>query len=104
MLSFQILLHYYLTNTHSNGTDFAFFSAYFQLGFPIYSAQYVRFRMGHPKNSTDTIGGSVTDERCPEPADDKSIWTYTSEMFPMVQVSSSCKALLQNFGNLFSSS
>lgn len=55
-------------------------SAYFQYGFPIYSAKALRFRLGHPKlldenNMTDDLG------------DEKFIWTYTSPEYPMIQVS-----------------
>ncbi|XP_052192910.1 F-box protein At4g00755 isoform X2 [Diospyros lotus] len=60
------------------------FKAYFQPGFPIYSAKYVRFRMGHPKSPT-VIKNDLTDLPMQLPADDKFIWTYTSQEFPMVQ-------------------
>lgn len=54
------------------------FQAYFQYGFPIYSAKALRFRLGHPKlldenNMTDDLG------------DEKFIWTYTSPEYPMIQ-------------------
>nr|GMC98490.1 F-box protein At4g00755-like [Ipomoea batatas]GMD02227.1 F-box protein At4g00755-like [Ipomoea batatas] len=62
------------------------FQAYFQFGFPIYSAKAVRFRLGHPKqpmelerNRTDEFGGVK------EPFSDKFVWTYTSPEFPMAQ-------------------
>ncbi|GAV85590.1 F-box-like domain-containing protein [Cephalotus follicularis] len=48
------------------------FQAYFQPGLPIYSAKSVRFQLGHKKSPVD-------------PADDKFVWTYTSQEFPMAQ-------------------
>lgn len=56
------------------------FEAFFQPGKPIYSAKSVRFRLGHPKNSLDIL--QVPQQ---QPADDKFIWTYTSEVYPMAQ-------------------
>ncbi|OIT04517.1 PREDICTED: F-box protein At4g00755-like isoform X1 [Nicotiana attenuata] len=58
------------------------FEAYFQTGKPIYSAKSVRFRLGHPKISDENDILQVPQE---QPADDKFIWTYTSEVYPMVQ-------------------
>nr|XP_043628313.1 F-box protein At4g00755-like [Erigeron canadensis] len=58
------------------------FQAMFQLGFPIYSARFVRFRMGHPKSFKD-IDRDFLDSQ--ESADDKFVWTYTSQTFPMLQ-------------------
>ncbi|XP_031094816.1 F-box protein At4g00755-like [Ipomoea triloba] len=62
------------------------FQAYFQFGFPIYSAKAVRFRLGHPKqpmelerNRTDEFGDVK------EPFSGKFVWTYTSPEFPMAQ-------------------
>ncbi|KAL5727692.1 hypothetical protein ACHQM5_000858 [Ranunculus cassubicifolius] len=52
------------------------FQAYFQYGFPIYSAKAVRFRMGHLKN-TEFIEVFHTDESYD--------WTYVSPEFPMTQ-------------------
>uniref|UniRef100_A0A5B6Z0W3 F-box domain-containing protein n=1 Tax=Davidia involucrata TaxID=16924 RepID=A0A5B6Z0W3_DAVIN len=62
------------------------FQAYFQFGFPIYSAKAVRFRMGHPKFPME-IENDVGDESAAgqECADDKFIWTYASPEFPMAQ-------------------
>ncbi|XP_062192543.1 F-box protein At4g00755-like [Phragmites australis] len=61
------------------------FKAFFQHDHPIYSAQYVRFRMGCPKSPlqpedlvSDENEGQLT-------ADDNYIWTYTSPEFPMLQ-------------------
>ncbi|WVZ61384.1 hypothetical protein U9M48_011268 [Paspalum notatum var. saurae] len=61
------------------------FKAFFQYGDPIYSAQYVRFRMGYPKLPlcpeqlvSDENEGQLTD-------DDNYIWTYASPEFPMLQ-------------------
>ncbi|KAJ6872736.1 hypothetical protein NC651_031765 [Populus alba x Populus x berolinensis] len=64
------------------------FQAYFQWGSPIYSAESVRFHLGHPKCPMDDTLGEPLDS-C---ADDKFIWTYSSPEFPMAQESS-----LQNF-------
>lgn len=64
------------------------FQAYFQSGSPIYSAKAVRFRMGHPNLSVDS--GSELEFFCPfrqDSTDDKFIWTYTSQAFPMAQES-----------------
>ncbi|KAH7577853.1 hypothetical protein ACOSP7_001083 [Xanthoceras sorbifolium] len=64
------------------------FQAFFQWGLPIYSAKAVRFRMGHLKPPVDgPMGESVQDG-----ADNRFIWTYTSEEFPMAQ-----ENRLQNF-------
>ncbi|XP_028769086.1 F-box protein At4g00755 isoform X1 [Neltuma alba] len=49
------------------------FQAFFQPGFPIYSAKSVRIKMGHPNRSLDTS------------ADEKYVWTYISPEFPMAQ-------------------
>lgn len=57
-------------------------SAYFQQGSPIYSAESVRFHLGHPKCPMDDTLGEPLDN-C---ADDKFIWTYSSPEFPMAQV------------------
>ncbi|KAF5464181.1 hypothetical protein F2P56_014275 [Juglans regia] len=62
------------------------FKAYFQRGEPIYSAKAVRFRMGHPKGPTD-VGNDLLGDLSPGSADDKFIWTYTSQEFPMAQES-----------------
>lgn len=60
------------------------FEAFFQLGNPIYSAKSVRFRVGHPKSPTE-IENDLSDLPLQQPADDKFIWTYTSEEFAMTQ-------------------
>lgn len=62
--------------------------AFFQPGLPIYSARAVRFRMGHPKSPN--FEGDPSDESC---HDDKFVWTYTSQEFPMAQVNSSTLAI-----------
>ncbi|KAK7374193.1 hypothetical protein VNO80_07620 [Phaseolus coccineus] len=49
------------------------FQAHFQPGSPIYSANSVRFKMGHPKGSLDALD------------DELFVWTYTSPEFPMSQ-------------------
>ncbi|XP_076945349.1 F-box protein At4g00755-like [Bidens hawaiensis] len=58
------------------------FQALFQFDFPIYSSRFVRFRMGHPKSCNDLNYDFVDAQEC---ADDKFIWTYTSQMFPVIQ-------------------
>ncbi|KAL7238796.1 hypothetical protein ACSBR2_004820 [Camellia fascicularis] len=60
------------------------FLAYFQPGFPIYSAKSVRFRMGHPRSPED-VESDPRNLPLQHPADDKFIWTYTSQEFPMTQ-------------------
>lgn len=55
------------------------FQAYFQYGFPIYSAKAVRFRMGHLKPQLQL---DLMDEG---PTDDCFNWTYVSPIFPMTQ-------------------
>ncbi|RID70917.1 LOW QUALITY PROTEIN: hypothetical protein BRARA_C02892 [Brassica rapa] len=55
------------------------FQAYFQPGSPIYSSDYVRFRLGHLDNNN-------SQEK------DNYVWTYTSQEFPMAQ-----ENRLQNF-------
>ncbi|XP_022770351.1 F-box protein At4g00755-like isoform X2 [Durio zibethinus] len=64
------------------------FLAYFQYGYPIYSAKSVRFRMGHVKSSMDNL----VDESCQDSGNHKFVWTYTSQEFPMAQ-----ENRLQNF-------
>lgn len=66
------------------------FQAYFQHGQPIYSAKSVRFRMGHPKCLTK-INSDLMQLPIQQCADEKFIWTYTSQEFPMSQ-----ENLLQN--------
>ncbi|KAJ9556432.1 hypothetical protein OSB04_011046 [Centaurea solstitialis] len=60
------------------------FQALFQVGFPIYSSRFVRFRMGHPKSSSDIDRDFLESQ---EDANDKFVWTYTSQTFPMAQES-----------------
>ncbi|XP_028122234.1 F-box protein At4g00755-like isoform X1 [Camellia sinensis] len=62
------------------------FQVYFELGFPIYSAKAVRFRMGCPRSLTE-IGSDSSDESdaVHESADNLFEWTYTSPEFPMAQ-------------------
>ncbi|PHU29207.1 hypothetical protein BC332_01300 [Capsicum chinense] len=59
------------------------FEAYFQPGKPIFSAKSVRFRVGHPKSLRDVRALLKMPQQ--QPTDDKFIWTYTSEEFPMTQ-------------------
>lgn len=66
---------------------YCFGTAYFQFGFPIYSAKAVRFQIGHAKAPSRT--GSDKRDEFPDFqsfADDKFVWTYTSPEFPMAQV------------------
>ncbi|KAL3834487.1 hypothetical protein ACJIZ3_009223 [Penstemon smallii] len=60
------------------------FQAYFQFGFPIYSAKAVRFHIGHPKVPLEPEN-DYNDEflNFQEFSDDKFEWTYTSQEFPM---------------------
>ncbi|KAM4105059.1 hypothetical protein ACJW30_06G204700 [Castanea mollissima] len=57
----------------------------------IYSANSVRFRMGHPKGPND-FGSHHLGDSLPCNAEDTFIWTYTSPEFPMAQ-----EGCLQNF-------
>ncbi|XP_047251924.1 F-box protein At4g00755-like [Capsicum annuum] len=59
------------------------FEAYFQPGKPIYSAKSVRFRLGHRKSLREESDLLKMPQQ--QPADDKFMWTYTSEEFPMTQ-------------------
>ncbi|PKI35790.1 hypothetical protein CRG98_043825 [Punica granatum] len=62
------------------------FQAYFQFGFPIYSAKAVRFRMGHPKSPMEMDSEAFDKSQTgSESADGNFVWTYTSPEFPMVQ-------------------
>ncbi|PIN04534.1 hypothetical protein CDL12_22931 [Handroanthus impetiginosus] len=62
------------------------FQAYFQFGFPIYSAKAVRFHMGHLKAplevESDNIDGPLDVQ---DLSDDNFIWSYSSPEFPMAQ-------------------
>ncbi|CAJ1952654.1 unnamed protein product [Sphenostylis stenocarpa] len=61
------------------------FQAYFQHGFPIYSAKAVRFRMGHPRyrmESESAVDNLTVNQVL---GDNQFIWTYTSPEFPMCQ-------------------
>ncbi|KAL7146379.1 hypothetical protein ABFS83_06G037000 [Erythranthe nasuta] len=62
------------------------FQAYFQFGFPIYSAKAVRFQIGHPR-VPPKIESDERDELLDFQnfADEKFVWTYKSPEFPMVQ-------------------
>ncbi|XP_051122681.1 F-box protein At4g00755-like [Andrographis paniculata] len=60
------------------------FEAFFQPGKPLYSPKSVRFRIGHPKPSSE-IGNTLDHLPLQKPADDKFVWTYTSPEFPMMQ-------------------
>ncbi|KAK7314976.1 hypothetical protein VNO77_33508 [Canavalia gladiata] len=61
------------------------FQAYFQHGCPIYSAQAVRFRMGHlryPMELESAVNNMTTNHML---GNNQFIWTYTSPEFPMFQ-------------------
>ncbi|KAI3458192.1 hypothetical protein Pfo_014855 [Paulownia fortunei] len=62
------------------------FQAYFQFGFPIYSAKAVRFRMGYPKVPLE-VESNERDKflDVQDFPDDKFVWTYSSPEFPMAQ-------------------
>ncbi|GJS31126.1 ribonuclease H-like domain-containing protein [Tanacetum coccineum] len=79
-------LIYYLGGTICVITqiDITPFQALFQEGNPIYSARFVRFRMGHPKSKKHIDLNFIKAQEC---ADDKFVWTYTSQTFQMVQES-----------------
>ncbi|CAI9259676.1 unnamed protein product [Lactuca saligna] len=64
------------------------FQAYFQFGFPIYSAKAVRFRLGHLKPAYE-IENDMKDESTAALRfiRDNVVWTYTSPSFPMAQES-----------------
>ena len=71
--------------------NYVYLSAYFQHGFPIYSAKAVRFRMGHPRHPMELE--SAVDKMATNDVlgDNQFIWTYTSPEFPMFQVSCTIK-------------
>lgn len=56
------------------------YQATYHEGNPVYSSRFVRFRMGHPKSFSDVDRDFVDLQ---EDADDKFVWTYTSQTFPM---------------------
>ncbi|KAI3731906.1 hypothetical protein L1987_63098 [Smallanthus sonchifolius] len=58
------------------------FQDMFGFDFPIYSSRFVRFRMGHPKSRKELNYDFI---QAQEYADDKFIWTYTSQMFPVAK-------------------
>ncbi|KAH9328550.1 hypothetical protein KI387_000658, partial [Taxus chinensis] len=62
------------------------FKAYFQMGFPIYSAKAVRIRLGRVRSSTvlssRMLDGMMSSDRS---ASEDYVWTYVSPEFPMQQ-------------------
>nr|DAD48009.1 TPA_asm: hypothetical protein HUJ06_017946 [Nelumbo nucifera] len=62
------------------------FQAFFQFGFPIYSATAVRFRMGHlnPPEAENVHMDRLREDQ--KPSGDQFVWTYVSPEFPMAQV------------------
>ncbi|XP_060203532.1 F-box protein At4g00755-like [Lycium barbarum] len=62
------------------------FQAYFQFGFPIYSAKAMRFRVGHPNVKMDVESDNGHESAAAQGSySDKIVWTYTSPSFPMAQ-------------------
>ncbi|KAL8543909.1 hypothetical protein ACS0TY_004457 [Phlomoides rotata] len=62
------------------------FQAYFQFGFPIYSAKAVKFQMGYSKVPLDLDCEQREEILCTKDLlDDKFVWTYSSPEFPMAQ-------------------
>ncbi|KAK3008279.1 hypothetical protein RJ639_013298 [Escallonia herrerae] len=59
--------------------------SYFQPGLPICSTKCLRFRVGYLKSSTD-VKSNLVQFQTEQWVDDKFIWTYTSQEFPMAQV------------------
>lgn len=80
-LLFSLLLSMLLTLNFSHVVC----SAIFQRGGPIYSAKSVRFRMGHPK-SRKVVSNELQYLPLEKRYDEKFVWTYTSPVFPMIQV------------------
>ncbi|KAI3764482.1 hypothetical protein L2E82_14491 [Cichorium intybus] len=72
------------------------FQASFQTDFPIYSLRYVRFKMGHPKSWSEIDHDFMESQEC---ADDKFVWTYTSQMFPMAQLSPAFSVEISGLSN-----
>ncbi|KAI3793041.1 hypothetical protein L1987_35653 [Smallanthus sonchifolius] len=64
------------------------FQAYFQFGFPIYSAKAVRFRLGHLK-PTYEFENDIKNVTSPALRfiNENVVWTYTSPSFPMAHES-----------------
>ncbi|KAA8539884.1 hypothetical protein F0562_026576 [Nyssa sinensis] len=62
------------------------FRVYFHIGFPIYSAEAVRFRIGRPKFRREVENDIAVESGADQEfTDDKFIWTYASPKFPMAQ-------------------
>ncbi|XP_048127065.1 F-box protein At4g00755-like isoform X3 [Rhodamnia argentea] len=78
-----------VTEIHIQPFQDVLMSAYFQFGYPTYSAKAVRFRMGHLKTqkmdgeTVDDSGNGNGDED--ESVENKYVWTYTSPEFQMAQ-------------------
>lgn len=74
-----------------NQKHYDFVTAYFQFGFPIYSAKAVRFRVGHPNVKIDVESDNGHESAAAHGRSycDKIIWTYTSPEFPLAQVRNS---------------
>lgn len=62
------------------------FQAYFQSGLPVYSAKSVRFRVGYCRSCAN-VGRALVRCHYARSPDEKFIWTYTSQEFPMAQKS-----------------
>ncbi|CAI9092167.1 OLC1v1027346C2 [Oldenlandia corymbosa var. corymbosa] len=61
------------------------FKAYFQFGFPIYSAKSVRFLMGHSTCNMEPKSGRDESSSSQESPHEKYVWTYISPEFFMAQ-------------------
>lgn len=81
--SFCLFVYGFINQKH-----YDFVTAYFQFGFPIYSAKAVRFRVGHPNVKIDVESDNGLESVAAQARSfcDKIVWTYTSPEFPLVQV------------------
>lgn len=62
------------------------FRAFFQYGYPTYSAKAVRFRIGYSRLPQGVRRDNANEYgTCEKSTDDNYIWTYISPEFPMVQ-------------------
>lgn len=59
------------------------FQAYFQFGFPIYSAKAVRFLMGHSIAGMEAQMEGDVSSAAQESSHENFVWTYVSPEFPM---------------------
>lgn len=61
------------------------FQAFFQFGFPLYSAKAVRFLMGHPRVGNEAESGEDGHPAAHDSSPDNFVWTYVSPDFPMAK-------------------